>query len=187
MVPSPYIPEATSCKGHCPYWPPPDPHYGYYAGPYPHLPETPSYYTRYHRVPQTHSSGPTTPAYEPPPCCNLYVMNLPPSYNTQKVAALFSPFGPLFSTVLFKSRGTACIQFHHLSNAAQALRALNGFQVTPQRMLLVRYANRTYTPQHRPTQCSNTSSETESTGHSGHSESERGSAEDPSEVDPTKE
>eukprot|EP00667_Euglena_gracilis_P004280 EG_transcript_4302 len=86
----------------------------------------------------------------PPASSNLYVMNLPPSFTPLRLRVLFEPFGPLFSIVLFKSRRAACVQFHGKEDAARAMEALDGHQVTPQRTITVKYANRTYRPHLKP-------------------------------------
>jgi len=102
------------------------------------------------------------------PCRNLYATNLPPSYNQEKVRALFQPFGSIFSVVHFKSRRAACVQFHVAEDAVRALDALDGLSIGKHWFISVKYANRTYTPHRRASAPkSHSGSDSDSVGHSG--------------------
>lgn len=106
---------------------------------------------------------------EPQPSCNLFIVGLPRSFDTNKVKALFSQFGPVFSAVIFKSRRTACVQFFDISDAIQAMAELNGMSLTPNRPLSIRFADTTYTPR-RPSMPESPKSDSDSVGHSSESD-----------------
>jgi hypothetical protein len=84
------------------------------------------------------------------PSTNLYVAGLPWGYHENRLRKLFQKYGPVFSVVIFKSRGSACVQLQSLTDAIAAKEALHGSKIKAhkeQHVIAVRYADKTYKPQ----------------------------------------
>ena len=63
------------------------------------------------------------------PSTNLYVAGLPWGYHENRLRKLFQKYGPVFSVVIFKSRGSACVQLQSLTDAIAAKEALHGSKI----------------------------------------------------------
>ena len=86
------------------------------------------------------NSGPSDPAKEGPPGCNLFVYHTPPSWGDNEIAAAFAPYGKIVSATIMKnkatglSKGFGFVSFDNPTSANNAIAGMAGFEVDGKRL-----------------------------------------------------